>query len=48
MRVYQGAHTKVRVQSELPVELEVKVRMYQGSVLSLCLFAAVVDVVTEW
>ena len=33
--------------SELSEEFEVKVRMHKGSVLSHCLFAVVVDVVTE-
>ena len=37
---------KVRVDSELSEEYEVKVGMHQGSVLSPFRFAVVVDVVT--
>ena len=48
MRLYEGAKTRVRVDSELSKELEVKVGMQQGSVLSPFLFAVVVDVVTEF
>ena len=47
MRLYEGAKTRVRVHSELSEELEVKVGMYQGSVLSPFLVALLVDVVTE-
>ena len=47
MSLYEGAKTSVRVDSKLSEEFEVKVGMYQGSVLSLFLFALVVDVVTE-
>ena len=43
-----GAKTRVRVDSELSEEFEVKVGMYQGSVLSSFLFALLVDVVTEF
>ena len=46
-RVYEGAKTRVRVDSVLSEEFEVNVGMYQGSVLSPFLFAVVVDVVTE-
>ena len=47
MRLYEGAKTRVRVDSELSEEFEVKVGMHQGSVLSPFIFAVVVDVVTE-
>ena len=47
MSLYEGAKTSVRVDSELSEEFEVKVGMDQGSVLSLFLFAVVVDVVIE-
>ena len=43
-----GAETKLRVDSELLDEFEVKVGMHQGSVLSPFLFALVIDVVTEF
>ena len=46
MSLYKGAKTRVRVDSELSKDLEVKVRMHQGSVLSPFLLAVVVDVVT--
>ena len=42
MSLYEGAETRVRVDSE------VKVRMHQGSVLLSFLFAVVVDAVTEF
>ena len=45
--LYEEANTRVRVDSELSEEFEVKVGMHQGSVLSCFLFAVVVDVVTE-
>ena len=48
MCLYEGAKTRVRVDSELLEELEVIVGMLQGSVLSPFLFAVVVDVVTEF
>ena len=47
MSLYEGVNTRFRVNSELSEEFEVKVGMHQGSVLSPCLFAVVVDVVTE-
>ena len=47
MSLYDGAKISVRVDSELSEELEVKVAMYQGSVLSPFLFTLMVDVVTE-
>ena len=48
MSLYEGAKTRVRVDSELSEEFEVKVGMHQGSVLSPFLLAVVVDVVTEF
>ena len=48
MCLYEGAKTRVRVDSELSEQFEVKVGMYQGSVLSPFLFAVVVDVFTEF
>ena len=48
MSLYEGAKTRVRVDSQLSVEFEVEVGMHQGSVLSPFLFALVVDVVTEF
>ena len=46
MSLCEGAKTRVRVDSELSVELEVKVGWFQGSVLSP-FFAIVIDVVAE-
>ena len=48
MRLYEGAKSMVRVDSELSDEFEVKVRMHQGSVLSPFLNALVADVVTKF
>ena len=48
MILYEGTKTRVRVESELSEEFEVKMGMHQGSVLSPFLFAVVVDVVTEF
>ena len=48
MSLYVGARMRVRVNSELSEEFEVKVVMHQGSVLSHFLLAVVVDVVTEY
>ena len=48
MSLYEGAMTGVRVDSELSEELEVKVGMHQGSVLSSFLFAVVVDAFSEF
>ena len=45
--LHEGAKTRVIVDSELSDELEVKVGMQQGSVLSPFPFADVVGVVTE-
>ena len=42
-----GAKTRVKVGSIYSEESEVKVRVHQGSVLSLLLYAIVVDVITE-
>ena len=47
MSVYEGASTRVRVDSELSDKFDVAVRMHQGFVLSSFIFAVVVDVVTE-
>ena len=47
MSLYDGAKTRVRVGSAYSEEFEVKVGVHQGSVLSLLLFAIVVDVITE-
>ena len=47
MSLCEGAKTRVRVDSELSGEFEVKVGMHQGSVLSPFIFAVVVDVVNE-
>ena len=47
MSLYEGAETKVRVGSGLSEEFSVKVGVHQGSVLSLLLFAVVIDAVTE-
>ena len=48
LRLYEGEKTRVRVDSELSEEFEVKMWMNQGSVLSPFLFAVVVDVATEF
>ena len=48
MSLYEGAKTRVRVDSELSEEFVVRVGMHQGSVLSPFLFALVVDFVTEF
>ena len=47
MSLYERAKSRVRVDSELSAEFEVKVGMHQGSVLSP-FFAVMVDVVTEF
>ena len=47
MSLHEGAKTRVRVDSELSEEVEVKAWVNQGSVLLPLLFADVVDVVTE-
>ena len=47
MSLHDGAKTRVRVGSAYSEELEVKVGVHQGCVLSPLLFAIVVDVITE-
>ena len=47
LSLYDGAKTRVRVNSELSEKFEVKVWMQQGYVLSPSFFAVVVDVVTD-
>ena len=47
MSLYEGAKTSICVDSELSEEFEVEVGMHQLPVLTLFLFAIVVDVVTE-
>ena len=47
MSLYEGAKTRVRVDSELSEEFEAKAVILQRSVLSPFLFAVVVDVVIE-
>ena len=44
MSLYEGVKTRVRLDSELSSELDVKIGMHQGSVLSLFHFAVAVDV----
>ena len=48
MSLHEESETRVRVDSDLSEEFEVKVGMHQGSVLSPFLFAVVVDVVIEF
>ena len=47
MSLYNGTRTKVKVASGLSDEFSVHVGVHKGSVLSLLLFAIVVDAVTE-
>ena len=47
LKLDHGAKTKVGVGSELCKEFLVQVSLYQGSVLSLLLFAIALDVVTK-
>ena len=47
MSLYDDAKTRVRVGSAYAEELELKVGVHQGSVLSPLLFAIVVGVITE-
>ena len=47
MSLYDGAKTRVRVESAYSEKFEVKVGVYQRSVLSPLLFAIGVDVITE-
>ena len=44
MSLYNGAKTRVRVDSELSEEFGIRVGLYQGSVLSPFPFSVVVDV----
>ena len=48
MSLYEGAKTRVRVDSEFSEEYWVNVGMHQGSTLSPFLPAVVADVVTEF
>ena len=45
--LYEGAKTRVKMDSELLEWFEVNVGMHQGSVLSPFIFAVVIDIVTE-
>ena len=47
MSLHEGAKTRVRVGLELSKEIEAKVGVHQGSVLSSLVFAIVVDQVTK-
>ena len=47
MSLYEGAKTRVRVDSMLSEEFEVKVGMHQGSVLTPIFFAVVVNEVAR-
>ena len=47
MSLYDGAKTRVRVESAYSKEFDVKVDVHQGSVLSPLLFAIVVDAITK-
>ena len=47
MSLHDGAKTRVKVGSAYSEEFEVKVGVYQGSVLSPLLFAIVVNIITE-
>ena len=48
MSLYEGAKIRVKVDSELSEEVEVKVGMHQGSVMSPFIYAVVVQGVTEF
>ena len=45
LSLYDGAKTRVRVDSQLSEEVEVKLGMHKGSVQSPFLYAVVVDVI---
>ena len=45
MSFYEGAKRRVRVGLELSKEFEIKVGVHEGSVLSLLVFAIMVDMV---
>ena len=47
MSLYEGAKTRVKVDTELSEDFQVKMWMHQRSVLSAFLFAVVVDIVAE-
>ena len=47
LSLYDGVKTRVRVGSAYSEEFEVKVVVYQGSVLSPLSLAIIVDVITE-
>ena len=48
MSLYEGAKTRVGVDTEWSEEFEVKVGIHQESMLLPFLFAVVIDVVTEF
>ena len=48
MGLYEGAKTRVIVHSGLSEESEVKIGMHQGSALSHCLFAVMIQVVIKF
>ena len=48
MSLYEGAKTRVRINSELPEEFKVKMGMHQGSVVSPFLFAVMVVIYTSF
>ena len=47
MKMYQGVLSQVKVEGENSKEFAVRVGIHQGSILSLFIFAVVMDVVTE-
>ena len=47
MRLFEGAKVRVRVDSELSEEFDIKVRMHQGSLLLPFRLEVVVDVISE-
>ena len=47
MKMYQEVLSQVKVESEDSKEFAVRVGIHQGSILSLVIFAVVMDVVTE-